>query len=146
MSENCEMSTNETISKTKEYDQSDVRFSVLTFTQVKKLSSLLSENIPIYGKGNFPTINANLFDIVKTVCSKLVDLELNVKEVRLNGSCASSVLASEFNHSYIDSMCPVVCQDPVGTFAETSVTSAEHYCEFKNVFFCLVSLLRASFY
>jgi len=154
MSENCEMSTNETISETKEYDQSDVRFSVLTFTQVKKLSSLLSENIPIYGKGNFPTINANLFDIVITVCSKLIDLELDVKEVRLNGSCASSVLASEFNDSYIDSgyndvdlifnvdLATVECYDKVKTAVLTALLDL-HPCLAKKEWMPLSTLQEA---
>ena len=69
MSQNSENDMRETISSTSKYDQSNERFSVLTFAQVKRLSFLLGQNIPISGKGNFPTINTNLFDIVKKVCS-----------------------------------------------------------------------------
>ena len=92
----------DTISSAETYSGMNDRFSVLTFTQVKKLCGLLAESIPICGKGNFPTINATLFDIVKKVCSKLLESHIDVNKVRLNGSCASSVLASEFNHPYID--------------------------------------------
>ena len=154
MSDNGGSSINGSNLKSKEFDQSDDCFSVLTFAQVRKLSSILSENIPIYGKGNFPTINVSLFDIVKTVCSKLVDLELDVKEVRLNGSCASSVLASEFNHSYIDSgyndvdlifnvdLATVECYDKVKTAVLTALLDL-HPCLAKKEWMPLSTLQEA---
>ena len=33
-------------------DEKDHRFSVLSYEQVKRLNDLMSENIPIHGKGN----------------------------------------------------------------------------------------------
>ena len=41
-------------------DEKDQRFSVLSYEQVKRLNDLMSETIPIHGRGNFPTLDVKL--------------------------------------------------------------------------------------
>lgn len=82
--------------------EKDARFCVLTYEQVKRLNDLMSEVINIYGKGNFPTIDVRLCDLVSVVKSKLEADGVKVHEIRLNGSGASSVLASSQDISYND--------------------------------------------
>lgn len=75
-------------------DEKDARYSVLSYEQVKRLNDLMSEVINIHGRGNFPTIDVRLCDLVSVVKSKLESDGVKVHEIRLNGSGASSVLAS----------------------------------------------------
>ena len=56
----------------------------------------MSDTISIHGRGNFPTIEVRLCDLVSCVRSRLeLDQGVKVREVRLNGSGASSVLAND---------------------------------------------------
>ena len=75
-------------------DEKDARYCVLSYEQVKRLNDLMSEVINIHGRGNFPTIDVRLCDLVSVVKSKLESDGVKVHEIRLNGSGASSVLAS----------------------------------------------------
>jgi len=84
-------------------DSKDQRFSVLSYEQVTRLSELMNEVVPIHGRGNFPTLEVKLCDLVTLVRSKLEEDGIPVAEIRLNGSGASSVLASDTcNISYND--------------------------------------------
>lgn len=84
-------------------DCKDQRFSVLSYDQVTRLSELMNEVVPIHGRGNFPTLEVKLCDLVSLVRSKLEQDGIAVKEIRLNGSGASTVLASDScNISYND--------------------------------------------
>jgi len=84
-------------------DCKDQRFSVLSYDQVTRLSDLMNEVVPIHGRGNFPTLEVKLCDLVTLVRSKLEEDGIAVKEIRLNGSGASTVLASDScNISYND--------------------------------------------
>ncbi len=73
-------------------DEKDQRFCVLSYEQVKRLNDLMSDVISIHGRGNFPTIDVKLCDLVSVVRRKLEEDGVNVKEIRLNGSGASTVL------------------------------------------------------
>ena len=76
---------------------------MLSYEQVNRLSDLMNEVIPIHGRGNFPTLEVKLCDLVSLVRTKLELDGINVKEIRLNGSGASTVLASDTcNISYND--------------------------------------------
>lgn len=84
-------------------DCKDQRFCVLSYDQVMRVSELMNEVVPIDGRGNFPTLEVKLCDLVSLVRSKLEADGVPVKEIRLNGSGASSVLASDLcNISYND--------------------------------------------
>nr|AAH55542.1 Fam46c protein [Danio rerio] len=66
--------------------------SVLTWEQVSRLNDVLTEAVPVHGRGNFPTLEVRLKDIVQMVRNRLELRGIMVKDVRLNGSTASHVL------------------------------------------------------
>ncbi|XP_064206350.1 uncharacterized protein LOC135262899 [Anguilla rostrata] len=80
----------------------DRRFHNLTQKQVQTLDQVLTEVIPIHGRGNFPTLEVKPKDIIHVVKNRLVKREIKVRDVRLNGSTASHVLVKENGTSYKD--------------------------------------------
>lgn len=76
--------------------------SVLTWEQVSRLNDVLTEAVPVHGRGNFPTLEVRLKDIVKMVRNRLELRGITVKDVRLNGSTASHVLVKDIGWSYKD--------------------------------------------
>ncbi|ESN98813.1 hypothetical protein HELRODRAFT_122760, partial [Helobdella robusta] len=78
------------------------RFQVLCFDQVDRLNRVMDATVPIHGRGNFPTLNVRLIDFVKVVRNKLVENDVHVKDVRLNGGVASYVLGNENNQAFND--------------------------------------------
>lgn len=72
------------------------RFAVLSYEQVSKLDAVMEEVMPIHGRGNFPTLEVRLKDLVKVVRAKLEsEQSVAVRDIRLNGGAASHVLAPE---------------------------------------------------
>ncbi|XP_020645156.2 terminal nucleotidyltransferase 5C [Pogona vitticeps] len=69
--------------------------SVLSWDQVSRLHEVLSEVVPIHGRGNFPTLKITLKDIIHTVRSRLGEANIQVRDVRLNGSAAGHVLVKD---------------------------------------------------
>ncbi|NXO25459.1 TET5C nucleotidyltransferase, partial [Cisticola juncidis] len=69
--------------------------SVLNWEQVSRLHEVLTEVVPIHGRGNFPTLKITLKDIVQTVRSRLREAGVVVHDVRLNGSAAGHVLVKD---------------------------------------------------
>ncbi|KAI4886904.1 hypothetical protein NFI96_008684 [Prochilodus magdalenae] len=80
----------------------DRRFHNLTQEQVETLDQVLTEVIPIHGRGNFPTLEIKPKDIIHVVRERLVSKSIKVRDVRLNGSTASHVLVKENGTSYKD--------------------------------------------
>ncbi|XP_048880649.1 terminal nucleotidyltransferase 5A [Brienomyrus brachyistius] len=76
--------------------------SVLNWEQVRRLDSILTETIPIHGRGNFPTLEMKPQQIVKKVRSRMEDKKISVRDVRLNGSAASHVLHEDSGLGYKD--------------------------------------------
>ncbi|XP_061579292.1 terminal nucleotidyltransferase 5C [Cololabis saira] len=76
--------------------------SVLTWEQVTRLNEVLTEVVPVHGRGNFPTLEVQLNDIVARVRHRLEQSNIVVKDVRLNGSTASHVLVQDIGWSYKD--------------------------------------------
>lgn len=76
--------------------------SVLTWEQVSRLHGVLTEVVPVHGRGNFPTLEVRLSDVVSRVRSRLELSGVVVKDVRLNGSTASHVLVQDMGWSYKD--------------------------------------------
>ncbi|XP_076119529.1 terminal nucleotidyltransferase 5C [Alosa pseudoharengus] len=76
--------------------------SVLTLEQVSRLHDVLTEVVPVHGRGNFPTLEVRLKDIIQMVRSRLEERGIHVKDVRLNGSTASHVLVQDIGWSYKD--------------------------------------------
>ncbi|XP_076878816.1 uncharacterized protein tent5d [Brachyhypopomus gauderio] len=80
----------------------DRRFHNLTQEQVDTLDQVLTEIIPIHGRGNFPTLEIKPKDIIHVVRERLISKNIKVRDVRLNGSTASHVLVKENGTSYKD--------------------------------------------
>ncbi|XP_051945132.1 terminal nucleotidyltransferase 5C-like isoform X1 [Xyrauchen texanus] len=80
----------------------DRRFHMLTQEQVETLDQVLTEVIPIHGRGNFPTLEIKPKDIIHVVRNRLILKNIKVRDVRLNGSTASHVLVKENGTSYKD--------------------------------------------
>lgn len=76
--------------------------SVLSWDQVQRLDSILTETIPIHGRGNFPTLEMQPRRIVKAVRGRMEEKRVHVREVRLNGSAASHVLHEDSGLGYKD--------------------------------------------
>jgi len=77
-------------------------YSVLSYDQVKRLDNVIEQVVPIHGRGNFPTLDVKLKDLVKIVRTKLeTEQSIRVSDIRLNGGAASYVLLPE-NSSYND--------------------------------------------
>ncbi|XP_063069820.1 terminal nucleotidyltransferase 5C [Engraulis encrasicolus] len=79
-----------------------VSHSVLTCEQVSRLHEVLTEVVPVHGRGNFPTLEVRLRDIIRMVRGRLEERGIRVKDVRLNGSTASHVLVQDVGWSYKD--------------------------------------------
>ncbi|KAL6977956.1 protein of unknown function (DUF1693) [Sarracenia purpurea var. burkii] len=81
--------------------KSDIhRLAVLSYEQVNRLNEVMNDTVCIHGRGNFPTIEVTLKDLVTTVRSKLEEacghnVGLKVSDIRLNGGAASYVLDTE---------------------------------------------------
>ncbi|XP_028937105.2 terminal nucleotidyltransferase 5C [Ornithorhynchus anatinus] len=69
--------------------------SVLSWEQVRRLDEVLTEVVPVHGRGNFPTLQLTLKDIVQTVRSQLEEAGIHVRDVRLNGSAAGHVVVRD---------------------------------------------------
>ena len=72
---------------------SSSRFQVLCYDQVIRLHHVMEDVMPIHGRGNFPTLGVKLRDMVQAVRDKLFQDGVKVRDVRLNGSGASYILA-----------------------------------------------------
>lgn len=68
----------------------------LNFEQVQRLSSIVSEPIDINPKeGNFPTLSITPAQLIKAVKKRLDNKDIDVTDVRLNGSAASYCIAED---------------------------------------------------
>ncbi|XP_028316229.1 myosin tail region-interacting protein MTI1 [Gouania willdenowi] len=82
--------------------KSSQRFHSLNTEQVEVLHQVLSEVVPIHGRGNFPTLELRPRDIIIAVRARLQKEGITVRDVRLNGSTASHVLIRDNGTSYKD--------------------------------------------
>ncbi|XP_056295954.1 cell surface glycoprotein 1 [Pseudoliparis swirei] len=82
--------------------KSNQRFHSLNAEQVEVLHQVLSEAVPIHGRGNFPTLELRPRDIIIAVRARLQQQGIAVRDVRLNGSTASHVLVRDNGSSYKD--------------------------------------------
>ncbi|XP_037118370.1 cyclin-dependent kinase 12 [Syngnathus acus] len=78
------------------------RFHSLKPEQVAVLHQVLSDIVPIHGRGNFPTLELRPRDIIIAVRASLRKQGIIVRDVRLNGSTASHVLVQDNRMSYKD--------------------------------------------
>lgn len=71
------------------------RLAVLSFEQVRRLDAVMQQVVQVHGRGNFPTLEVRLCDLVSLVRTKLEADDVHVKDIRLNGGAASHVLAHD---------------------------------------------------
>jgi len=71
------------------------RFQVLGFEQVQRLHRLMDTEMPIHGRGNFPTLHIKLSQLVQVVRDRLKAEDITVRDIRLNGGAASFILGNE---------------------------------------------------
>lgn len=85
----------------KDSSESQVRQAVLSYEQMCRLNDVMDEVVNIHGRGNFPTLEVRLRDLVNVVSAKLQADQavggagLQVRDIRVNGGAASYVLAIE---------------------------------------------------
>ncbi|KAM3601820.1 uncharacterized protein V6R79_019379 [Siganus canaliculatus] len=82
--------------------QTEKRFHNLTLEQIQALDKVLTEVIPIHGRGNFPTLQVRAKDIIRVVKDRLMERDIQVKDIRLNGATASHVLVRDNGLGYRD--------------------------------------------
>ncbi|XP_034406212.1 uncharacterized protein LOC117742728 [Cyclopterus lumpus] len=82
--------------------QAEKRFHNLTLEQIQALDQVLTEVIPIHGRGNFPTLQVRAKDIIRVVKDRLIERDIQVKDIRLNGATASHVLVRDNRMGYRD--------------------------------------------
>eukprot|EP00062_Callorhinchus_milii_P000923 gi/632935499/ref/XP_007890286.1/ PREDICTED: protein FAM46A-like [Callorhinchus milii] len=80
----------------------DRRYNNLSWEQVKSLDHVLTEVIPIHGRGNFPTLEVKPKDIIHVVKDRLEEKGITVRDIRLNGSTASHILVKQNGTRYKD--------------------------------------------
>lgn len=68
------------------------RFQVLCYEQVGRLHEVMQSVVPIHGRGNFPTLDIKLKDLVQVVRDKLKADNVRIRDIRLNGGAASYIL------------------------------------------------------
>uniref|UniRef100_UPI0035900749 terminal nucleotidyltransferase 5A-like n=1 Tax=Myxine glutinosa TaxID=7769 RepID=UPI0035900749 len=78
------------------------RFNMLSWDQVRRLDEVLTEAVPVHGRGNFPTLEVQPREIVLKVRARLASRGIAVRDVRLNGSAASHVLHQDSGLVYKD--------------------------------------------
>jgi len=71
------------------------RYQVLCYEQVERLHEVMQTGVPVHGRGNFPTLDIKLTDLVQVVREKLRIDGINVRDIRLNGGAASYILGSD---------------------------------------------------
>lgn len=84
----------ETIDNNPVTSGSDQHLATLTYEQVKRLNGVLNEVLPIHGRGNFPTLEVRLRDLVEEVRTRLREDGVAVHSVRVNGGAASHILST----------------------------------------------------
>ncbi|XP_014671930.1 PREDICTED: protein FAM46C-like [Priapulus caudatus] len=70
--------------------------------EVRRLDEVMEEEVPIHGRGNFPTLHIKLRRLTQVVRERLRDDGIHVRDIRLNGGAANYVLAGDRHRSYND--------------------------------------------
>ena len=78
------------------------RFQVLCHEQVYRLDEMMEGAVSVHGRGNFPTLNIQLKELVRVVRDKLEQDGVTIRDVRLNGGAASYILGCEEEQIYND--------------------------------------------
>lgn len=91
-----------TYSSPRDAEIQDCRFKVLEYDQLMRLVEVMEASVPIHGRGNFPTLEIKLKDLVQLVRQKLKSEGVHIRDMRLNGGAASYALGTDTAQSYND--------------------------------------------
>ncbi|XP_050306007.1 terminal nucleotidyltransferase 5C isoform X2 [Anthonomus grandis grandis] len=89
-------------------EDAQAKLAVLSYEQICRLNDVMEETVSIVGRGNFPTLEIRLRDLVDIVRAKLEGdptaggAGMRVRDIRLNGGAASHVLAAGQDQPYND--------------------------------------------
>ncbi|XP_074662601.1 terminal nucleotidyltransferase 5C-like [Tubulanus polymorphus] len=74
------------------------RFQVLCHEQVLRLHDVMEQVVPVHGRGNFPTLDIKLKELISVVRQNLKNDGIKVRDVRINGGVASHIVAGSENN------------------------------------------------
>ncbi|CAG0878975.1 unnamed protein product [Darwinula stevensoni] len=80
--------------------------------RVRRLNEVVNKVVPIYGRGNYPTLEVRLKELVCVVRDRLLKADIQVREIRLNGGAASHVLDQQ-PYNDLDLIFAVDLSDPL---------------------------------
>ncbi|XP_030746056.1 terminal nucleotidyltransferase 5C [Sitophilus oryzae] len=98
----------ESCTRLRSEEETQARLAVLSYEQICRLNDVMDETVSIHGRGNFPTLEVRLRDLVEIVKDKLESepnsggAGMRVRDIRLNGGAASHVLAAGQDQPYND--------------------------------------------
>lgn len=75
---------------------------VLTYAQVDHLQRMVSLEMSVIARGSNPTLTMTPLQLIESVRERLTDAGISVKDIRINGSAASCVVAGDKRRSYND--------------------------------------------
>lgn len=78
------------------------RHQVLFYEQVRRLNEVMEDVIPIHGRGNFPTLEIKLKELVRLVRERLRKDDVRIRDIRINGGAASYIIGSSEGQNYND--------------------------------------------
>ena len=67
----------------------------LSYNQVSKLNAVLSTEMEINSHNNFPSLTVTPASLVRAVKASLIKQEINIKDIRMNGSAASYCICED---------------------------------------------------
>uniref|UniRef100_A0A1I7UY36 polynucleotide adenylyltransferase n=1 Tax=Caenorhabditis tropicalis TaxID=1561998 RepID=A0A1I7UY36_9PELO len=98
------------------------RTELLTKGQMKRLRAVLDERVEIHGRGNFPTINTRLIDLIRCLRTNMESVQVKARDTRLNGGAASFVASSnDFSYADLDLIFPIQIDDESDENAEKTI-------------------------
>ncbi|KAL1286044.1 Terminal nucleotidyltransferase 5C [Trichinella pseudospiralis] len=65
----------------------------LTADQYTRLCSVMKKTVSVHGRGNFPTLEFSLSDLIRVVAERVTGAGIQLLDVKLNGGAASHVLS-----------------------------------------------------
>lgn len=74
----------------------------LSFEQVKRMSEVIGSNFSVHAFGDFPNLDIKPEELVLAIRERLSDSNILMKDVRINGRCASVIVGAPEKHTFND--------------------------------------------
>ena len=78
-----------------------------TCFQVDRLRGVLTEQVQIHGKGNFPTITTSLYAVINCLRRNLREASASPQAIKINGGAASFAVSPDVEFSDLDLIFPM---------------------------------------